>query len=178
MHLPLYPPVTPPVELTGASSGGSQVQPPQEAATPWERSEAVQDTRGTPMDTGGVGEPSSLRGRGTQAERDGIARKCRRFQSRWPEARPVLPFPLQDYPERVNAVRQLYQQAAEHGLASHQTATNGLKLYHPKMELDDLTSLNNQVLLMIAEYHLTCASQGTHRVTPLVPGTQHSCCLS
>ena len=30
-------------------------------------------------------------------------------------------------------------------------------------------SLNNQVLLMIVEYHLTCASQGTHRVTPILP---------
>ena len=38
------------------------------------------------------------------------------------------------------------------------------------MELDDLTSLNNQALLMIAEYHLMSASQGTHSVTPIVPG--------
>ena len=45
-----------------------------------------------------------------------------------------------------------------------------LKVCHPDIELDDLTSLNNQVLLMIAEYHLTSASQGTHNVTPILPG--------
>ena len=30
-------------------------------------------------------------------------------------------------------------------------------------------SLNNQVLLMILEYHLARASQGTHSVTPVLP---------
>ena len=122
------------------------------------------------MDTGGAGEPSSLRGRGAQAERDGNSWKRRHSQSRRPEARPALPFPLQEHQDRVHTIKQLYRQAAEHRLASQQTATNGLKLYHPDMELDDLTSLNNQVLLMIAEYNLTSASQGTHRVTPLLPG--------
>ena len=37
------------------------------------------------------------------------------------------------------------------------------------MELEDLTSLNNQVLLMIAEYHLMSTSQGTHCITPILP---------
>ena len=37
------------------------------------------------------------------------------------------------------------------------------------MDLETLTSLSNQVLLMIAEYHLTCASQGTYRVTLILP---------
>ena len=130
----------------------------------------ARDTRSTPMDTGGAGDSSSQRGRGEQSEGGSSAKKCRHSQSRWPEACPVLPFPLQDHLDRVHAIRQLYWQAAEHGLASHRTAVNGLKLYHPDMEADDLSSLNNQVLLMIAEYHLTCASQGTHRVTPLLPG--------
>ena len=35
---------------------------------------------------------------------------------------------------------------------------------------EELTSLNNQVLLMIAEYHLMSASQGTHHITPILPG--------
>ena len=37
------------------------------------------------------------------------------------------------------------------------------------MDVDALTSLNNQVLLMITEYHLTCASRGMHSVTSIVP---------
>ena len=34
------------------------------------------------------------------------------------------------------------------------------------MEAEELQHLNTQVLLMIAEYHLTSASQGTHHVLP------------
>ena len=37
------------------------------------------------------------------------------------------------------------------------------------MEAEELQRLNNQVLLMIAEYHLTSTSQGTHHVLPVLP---------
>ena len=37
------------------------------------------------------------------------------------------------------------------------------------MGAEELQRLNNQVLLMIAEYHLTSASQGTHHVLPVLP---------
>ena len=37
------------------------------------------------------------------------------------------------------------------------------------MGADELQRLNNQVLLMIAEYHLTSASQDTHSIQPVLP---------
>ena len=49
------------------------------------------------------------------------------------------------------------------------TALRGLQVIHPEMGADDLQHLNNQVLLMIAEYHLTSASQGTHHIQPVLP---------
>ena len=49
------------------------------------------------------------------------------------------------------------------------TALRGLRESHPEMEVEELQRLNNQVLLMIAEYHLTSASQGTHRILPVLP---------
>ena len=49
------------------------------------------------------------------------------------------------------------------------TALRGLRESHPEMEAEELQRLNNQVLLMIAEYHLTSASQGTHHVMPVLP---------
>ena len=63
----------------------------------------------------------------------------------------------------------LYQHAGEQGLASQQVVACSLKECYPELELNDLTSLNNQVLLMIAEYHLMSTSQGTHNITPLLP---------
>ena len=49
------------------------------------------------------------------------------------------------------------------------TALRGLQESHPEMGAEELQCLNNQVLLMIAEYHLTSASQGTHRILPVLP---------
>ena len=48
-------------------------------------------------------------------------------------------------------------------------ALRGFREDHPEMGAEKLQRLNNQVLLMIAEYHLTSASQGTHHVLPVLP---------
>ena len=49
------------------------------------------------------------------------------------------------------------------------TALRGLRESHPEMGAEELQRLNNQVLLMIAEYHLTSASQVTHHIVPVIP---------
>ena len=49
------------------------------------------------------------------------------------------------------------------------TALRGLREGHPELGAEELQRLNNQVLLMIAEYHLMSASQGTHRILPVLP---------
>ena len=49
------------------------------------------------------------------------------------------------------------------------TALHGLREGHPELGAEELQRLNNQVLLMIAEYHLTRTSQGTHHVLPVLP---------
>ena len=49
------------------------------------------------------------------------------------------------------------------------TALRGLQVSHPGTGAEELQCLNNQVLLMIAEYHLTSTSQGTHSILPVLP---------
>ena len=49
------------------------------------------------------------------------------------------------------------------------TALHGLREAHPELGAEELQRLNNQVLLMIAEYHLMSASQGTHHILPVLP---------
>ena len=63
----------------------------------------------------------------------------------------------------------LYEEAGGNRLASEMTALRGLREGHPEMGAEELQRLNNQVLLMIAEYHLMSASQGTHHVLPVLP---------
>ena len=78
-------------------------------------------------------------------------------------------FPLQDHEGRLQAIWMLYEEAKENRLASEMTALCGLWEGHPEFGAEELQRLNNQVLLMIAEYHLTSASQGTHHVLPVLP---------
>ena len=63
----------------------------------------------------------------------------------------------------------LYAEAEEHRLASEMTALRGLRGSYPGMEAEELLRLNNQVLIMIAEYHLTSTSQGSHSIPPVLP---------
>ena len=97
------------------------------------------------------------------------SQKCRRSQSRRWDSRPTVPFPLQDHEGRLQAIRMLYEEAGESRLASEMTALRGLQEGHPELGAEELQRLNNQVLLMIAEYHLTSTSQGTHHVLPVLP---------
>ena len=177
---PVAPPVTaaPPATVV-ASTQATVPDPPQGGgrrprakSQPQKRDTAATGVQGTARDTGGTGDSSGQSGRAMSRE-PRTARSCskkrRRSQSRRRDSRPTAPFPLQDQEGRLQALQTLYEEAGEHKLASEITALRGLQVSHPEMGADELQRLNNQVLLMIAEYHLTSASQGTRRILPVLP---------
>ena len=121
---------------------------------------------------GGARDSSPQSGRGESREprtTRSSSRKRHRSQSRRRDSHPTVPFPLQDHEGRLQALRTLYEEAAGNRLASEMTALRGLREGHPEMGAEKLQRLNNQVLLMIAEYHLTSASQGTHHILSVLP---------
>ena len=145
---------------------------PRSKSQPRKRDAAAAGVQGAARDTGGAGDSSDRSGRATSREprtARSRSKKHRRSQSRKRDSRPTAPFPLQDHEGRLQALQALYEEAGEHKLASEITALRGLQVSHPEMGADDLQRLNNQVLLMIAEYHLTSASQGTHSIQPVLP---------
>ena len=85
------------------------------------------------------------------------------------DIRSPLPFPLQDSEGRHKAVQQLYRHAGECALAHHDVAAQGMARHHPDLEVGVAKSLNNMVLCMISEYHLTCLSQGPSYINPVLP---------
>ena len=103
----------------------------------------------------------------------GAWRKCPQSPSqkweRQPLQAPAIPFLLQDERECREAAHTLYRHVKEMGLSIHQTALQGMWLCHPEANPEVLTCLNNQVLLMIAEYHLIKGSLGSHSVAPVLP---------
>ena len=136
------------------------------------RDAAAAGVQGATRDMGGAGDSSVRSGRATSREprtTQSSSQKRRRSQSRRRDSHPMVPFPLQECEGRLQAVRTLYEEVTEHRLASEMTALRGLPESHPDMEAEELQHLNNQVLLMIAEYHLMSASQGTHHVVPVLP---------
>ena len=126
-----------------------------------------------PMETGGVGDGRSWADQVEASADDEFRRdrptKHRRSQSRRQEDQPTLPFPLQDNEGRCASAQQLYQHAGEQPRARHNVATLGITHLHPEVELCEARSLGNQVLCMIAEYHLTSSAQGTSSLSPVFP---------
>ena len=144
---------------------------PQAESQPQKRDTAAAGVQGAARDTGGAGDSSGRSGRAASREprtTRSCSRKRRRSQSRRRDSRPTVPFPLQEHEGQLQAIQTLYEEAGEHRLASEMTALRGLRESHPEMGAEELQRLNNQVLLMIAEYHLTSASQGTHRILPVL----------
>ena len=95
--------------------------------------------------------------------------KHRRSESRRCGGRPTLPFPLQDDDGRCASVQQLYQHAGEQARARLDVATWGITHQYPDMEPREAKSLGNQVLCMIAEYHLTGLAQGLSGTSLVLP---------
>ena len=145
---------------------------PQAESQPRKRDTTAAGVQGAAQDTGGAGDSSGQSGRAASREprtTRSSSQKRRRSQSRRRDSHPTVPFPLQKHKGRLRAVRTLYEEAGEHRLASEMTALRGLRESHLEMGAEELQRLNNQVLLMIAKYHLTSASQGTHHVLPVLP---------
>ena len=123
-----------------------------------------------PMETGGAGD-SQFWAEQTEAEDD--FKRCRpakhpRLQSRRQEDRPTLPFPLQDEEGRCTSTQELYRHAGQQPPARHNVATMGITHLHPVVLPHEARSLGNQVLCMVAEYHLTSNAQGSSSLSPVL----------
>ena len=131
------------------------------------------DDAPAPMETGGAGDGQSWADQvkasvDEEFQKDRPAKHCR-LQLRRREQRPTLPFPLQDNKGRYTSTQQLYQHAGEQPWACHNVAAQGIIYLHPEVLPREARSLENQVLCMIAEYHLTGSAQGPSSLTPVLP---------
>ena len=126
-----------------------------------------------PMETGGVGDGQSWVD-WAKASADDEFRRDRPTKHHWSGSRrweswSTLPFPLQDNEGRHAFMHQLYQHAGEQPWAHHNVAALGIIHQYLNMELREARSLSNQVLCMIAEYHLTSLTQGLSSISLVLP---------
>ena len=128
-----------------------------------------------PMETGGVGDGQSWMEWAEASTDDEFGRdrpmKHRQSESRRCGGRPTLPFLLQDNDGRCASVQQLYEHAGEQSQACLDVAAWRITHQYPDMKPCKANSLGNQVLCMIAEYHLTGLTQGSSSISPVLPET-------
>ena len=146
---------------TSSSAPGIEASTPQGATT---------DVP-APMETGGAGDSQSWV---EQVEvEDNFKRdrpvKHRRSQSRRWEDRPTFPFLLEEDEGRCTSTHKVYRHAGQQPPACHNVTTMGITHLHPEVLPHEARSLGNQVLCMIAEYHLTSHAQGSSSLSPVLP---------
>ena len=153
---------------TSSSEPSARATATPVAETPVAKTPATCSDTPAPMETGGVGD-SQLCFKLVEAGIDEEFQKDRptkrhQSQSRRREERLTLPFPLQDSERRLASILQLYQHAGEQPVAAQ-----GIIHLHLEMMLREAMHLGNQVLCMIAEYHLTGSAQGLSSLSPVLP---------
>ena len=129
-----------------------------------------------PMETGGAGDSRSWVEQVKAAHppskeewrRDRPTKQHWSSPRRW-EIQSPHPFPLQDSKGRHKAIQQLYYHVGKHTPACHDVAAQGMATHHPDLEAGATKSLNNMVLCIISEYHLTCLSQGPSFISLVLP---------
>ena len=82
---------------------------------------------------------------------------------------PVLPFPLQDVEGRLISVERLYEYAGEQPPPQDDVAGRAIRYLHPEILPQDARRLGNQVVCMIAEYHLTSSTRVSTTLSPVLP---------
>ena len=124
-----------------------------------------------PMETGGVGDGQSW---ADQAEATTEAEfwqsrppKCPCSQSRRWDAGLAHPFPLQNSEGRLASVMRLYEHAAEQLPPPDGVAGEAIRHLHSHMLPRDARCLENQVVCMIAEYHLTSSARVSSTLSPV-----------
>ena len=126
-----------------------------------------------PMETGGVGDGQSWTAQveaGLEAEfQEHRPTKHHRSLSRKREARPRLPFPLQDTEGRLTSISRLYEHVGEQPAPRDDVAGRRIMHLHPEMLPQEARCLGNQVICMIAEYHLTSSAWVLSSLSPVLP---------
>ena len=126
-----------------------------------------------PMETGGAGDGRSWAEQ-VEASAETEFQQTRppkhpRSQSRRRETAPSLPFPLQDSKGRHTAVMKLYDYTAGETPLRDAVAGDAIRHLHSHLLPREAGSLGNQVVCMIAEYHLTSSARVSSTQSPILP---------
>ena len=71
---------------------------------------------------------------------------------------------------RQEAIGQIYDQVDGKDPPPHNIASEALRAYYTRVDLQTLNTWACQILCMISEYHMACVTRGPPVTSPIVPG--------
>ena len=122
---------------------------------------------------GRAGDGSSWYDRVTRAETGPGA--CKRKKTDTEQQAPGCSFPLASEEARKEAMGIIYEHAVGLEPSQKNIASRAISAYYPDFTLAAVKGVASQVLCMIAEYHLACATMGSTTVSPILPKAVEQC---
>ena len=94
---------------------------------------------------------------------------CKRKKTDAEQQVPGCPFPLISEEARKEVMGAIYEHVAGWELPQRNIAFRAISTYYPDFTPATVKAVVGQVLCMIAEYHLACASMGSTTTSPILP---------
>ena len=94
---------------------------------------------------------------------------CKRKKTNAEQQAPGCPFPLISEEARKEAMGAIYEHVAGRELPQKNIASRAISAYYPDFTPAAVKAVVGQVLCMIAEYHLACASMSSKTTSPILP---------
>ena len=116
---------------------------------------------------GGAGDGSSWFNRVTHAEAGPGA--CKRKKTNAEQQAPGHPFPLASEEARKEAMGIIHKHVVGLEPSQKNIASRAISAYYPDFTPAAVKGVASQVLCMIAEYHLACATRGSMTTSPILP---------
>ena len=129
------------------------------------------------MTSGSSGEPSPMIGEAgdgpswfeqvTHEEAKKAA--CKRKRTDTEQPAPGCPFPLISEEARKEVMGAIYEHAGGWEPSQKNIASRAISAYYPDFTPATVKAVASQVLCIIAEYHLACATMGSTTTSPILP---------
>ena len=157
----------------------SELQQPQRPNKPGAMAPGASGHSGVggQMTSGSSGGPSSMEGGAgdgsswfeqvtCEEARQGA---CKRKRTDADQQAPGHPFPLGSEEARKEAMGAIYEHMVDQEPPQKNITSRAISTYYPDFTPAAVKTVGGQVLCMIAEYHLACATRGSMTTSPILP---------
>ena len=94
---------------------------------------------------------------------------CKRKKTNAEQQAPGRPFPLVSEEARKEAMGIIYEHVVGREPSQKNIASRAISAYYPDFTPAAVKGVASQVLCMIAEYHMACATMGSTTMSPILP---------